>query len=77
MLVVCYTTMQRDSQHVIDDLLLHEVDIEIEVSLNEPIDTDNLIRSVQVTSEWNNFREQLANDIFSEYLERHVELELK
>jgi hypothetical protein len=69
--------MQRDSQHVIDDLLLHEVDIEIEVSLNEPIDTDNLIRSVQVTSEWNNFREQLANDIFSEYLERHVELELK
>jgi hypothetical protein len=60
-----------------DDLLLHEVDIEIEVSLNEPIDTDNLIRSVQVTSEWNNFREELANDIFSEYLQRHVELELK
>jgi hypothetical protein len=42
MLVVCYTTMQRDSQHVMDDLLLHEVDIEIEVSLNEPID-NNLI----------------------------------
>jgi hypothetical protein len=49
----------RDMQHVMDDLLLHEVDIELDVSPNEPIDADNLIRSIQVTSEWDNFREQL------------------
>jgi hypothetical protein len=67
----------RDRQHVIDDLLLHEVGVQLEVSPNEPIDADNLIRSVQVTSEWNNFREQLANDMVSEYLQRHVELELE
>jgi hypothetical protein len=47
------------------------------VSPNVPIDANNLIRSIQVTSEWNNFREQLANDMFSEYLQRHVELELE
>jgi hypothetical protein len=67
----------RDREHVMDDLLLHEVDIELEVSPNEPIDADNLIQSVQVTSEWNNFREHLANDMFSEYLHRHAELELE
>jgi hypothetical protein len=52
-------------------------DAELEVSPNVPIDANNLIRSIQVTSEWNNFREQLANDMFSEYLQRHVELELE
>jgi hypothetical protein len=60
-----------------DDLLLHEIDAELEVSSNEPIDADNLIQSVQVTSEWNNFREQLANDMFSKYLQKHAELELE
>jgi hypothetical protein len=52
-------------------------DAELEVSPNVPIDANNLIRSIQVTSEWNNFREQLANDMFSEYLQRHAELELE
>jgi hypothetical protein len=60
-----------------DDLFLHEIDAELEVSSNEPIDADNLIQSVQVTSEWNNFREQLANDMFSKYLQKHAELELE
>jgi hypothetical protein len=30
-------------QHVMDGLLLHEVEAELEVSPNEPIDVDNLI----------------------------------
>jgi hypothetical protein len=60
-----------------DGLLLYEVEAELEVSPNEPIDADNLIRSVQVTSKWNNFREHLASDMFSEYLHRHAELELE
>ena len=59
-----------------DDLLLHEVDAELAALPNEPIDAANLIRSVQVTTEWTNFREQLANGMFSEYLERHAELEV-
>ena len=66
----------RDRQHMMDDLLLHEVDNEID---SQPIEADdaNLIRSVQVSTSWTNFREQLANDMSDEYLVRHVELELE
>ncbi|KAL6882103.1 hypothetical protein ACP4OV_011575 [Aristida adscensionis] len=53
----------RDRQHHMDDLLLPEVDSEIAAVPNEPIDDANLIRNVQVTTEWTNFRDQLANDI--------------
>ncbi|RLM92682.1 uncharacterized protein C2845_PM08G22290 [Panicum miliaceum] len=57
-----------------DDLLLHSVDAELAAMPNDPIDDANLIRNVQVTTEWNTFREQLANDMFAEYLVRHGEL---
>jgi hypothetical protein len=50
-----------------DDLLLHSVDAELVAMPNNPIDDANLIRNVQVTTEWNTFRKQLANDIFAEY----------
>lgn len=67
----------RDRQHQMDDLLLQEVDAELAAMPNEPVDDANLIRSVQVTTEWNTFREQLANDMFAEYLLRHGELQME
>ena len=51
----------RDRQHQMDDLLLQEVDAELAAM---PI-------------EWNDFREELANDMFAEYLLRHGELALE
>ena len=59
-----------------DDLLQPEVDEELAAMPNDPIDDASLITSVQVTTEWNTFREQLANDMFAEYLVRHGELEM-
>ena len=60
-----------------DDLLLPEVDDELAAMANEFIDDATLITSVQVTTEWNTFRDQLANDMFVEYLVRHGELEME
>ncbi|KAE8805899.1 hypothetical protein D1007_18057 [Hordeum vulgare] len=60
-----------------DDLLLQEVDNELTNSQDEPLDDANLIRSVQVSTAWTNCRDQLANDMFAEYLMRHAELELE
>ena len=67
----------RDRQHQMDDLLLPEVDDELAAMANESIDDATLITSVQVTTEWNTFRDQLANDMFAEYLVRHGELEME
>jgi hypothetical protein len=67
----------RDRQHHKDDLLLPEVDAELADAPIEPVDDANLITSVQVTAEWNSFRDQRANDMFDEYLLRHGELEME
>ena len=67
----------RDRQHQMDDLLLPKVDDELAAMANEFIDDATLITSVQVTTEWNTFRDQLANDMFVEYLVRHGELEME
>ena len=67
----------RDRQHQMDDLLLQEVDAELAAMPIEPVDDANSIRSVEVSLEWNAFREQLANDMFAEYLLRHGELALE
>ena len=58
---------------MMDDLLLHEVDNEI----SQPIEADdaNSIRSVQVTNAWTNFRNQLSNDMFAEYVVAHANLQ--
>lgn len=58
---------------MMDDLLLQEVDNEID---DQPIEADdaNTITSVQVTNEWTNFRNQLSNDMFAEYLVAHADL---
>ena len=58
----------RDRHHVMDDLLLPEVDNELANAPSDDPDDDNFIRSVQVTTEWSNFRQQLADDMFAEYL---------
>ena len=67
----------RDRQHQMDDLLLQEVDAELAAMPIEPVDDANSITSVEVSPEWNDFREELANDMFAEYLLRHGELALE
>ena len=60
----------RDRQREMDDMLLQEVDNEIAAAPVDILDDTNLIRNVQVTTEWNNFRDQLANDMFADYQAR-------
>ena len=67
----------RDRQHQMDDLLLQEVDAELAAMPIEPVDDANSITSVEVSPKWNAFREELANDMFAEYLLRHGELVLE
>jgi hypothetical protein len=59
-----------------DNLLLQEVDDELAAMPNELIDDVDLITSVKVNLEWNSFRDQLASDMFDEYLLRHGELDI-
>ena len=66
----------RDRQHMMDDLLLQEVDADLANLEHEPVDETDLITSVQVTNEWTNFRQQLSQDMYAEYLLRHAELEM-
>jgi hypothetical protein len=54
----------RNRQHHKDDLLLSEVDAELAETPIELVDDSNLITSVQVTAEWNSFRDQHANNMF-------------
>ena len=60
----------RDRQREMDDMLLQEVDNEIAAAPVDILNDTNLIRNVQVTTEWNNFRDQLANDMFADYQAR-------
>ena len=53
----------RDRQHLRDDLLLPEVDAELTTTTPDPVDDATLIRSVQVSAAWSNFREQFAQDV--------------
>ena len=53
-----------------DDMLLQEVDNEIAAAPVDILNDTNLIRNVQVMTEWNNFRDQLANDMFADYQAR-------
>ena len=59
---------------MMDNLLLQEVDNEL---ASQPIEADdaNSIRSVQVTNAWTNFRNQLSNDMFAEYVVAHANLQ--
>ena len=67
----------RDRQHLRDDLLLDEVDAELATMTPEPADDATLIRSVQQTAAWSDFRQQFADDMFAEYLVAHAELEME
>jgi hypothetical protein len=66
----------RDRQHMMDDLLLPEVDSEIAAQPIEPVDDVGYIRTVQMTAEWNIFRNDLADDMFADYLVAHAELDV-
>jgi hypothetical protein len=67
----------RERQHVRDNLLLQEVDAELAAMTHEPADDATLIRSVQQTPQWSNFREQFAEEMYAEYLVAHGELEIE
>jgi len=58
------------------NLLLEEVDADLANLEHEPTDDNDLITFVQVTNEWTNFRQQLPQDMYAEYLLRHAELEM-
>ena len=55
----------RERQHLRDNLLLPEVDAELASMDVEPADDANVIRSVQQTIAWSNFRvRELGNHQF-------------
>jgi hypothetical protein len=56
-----------------DDLLLPEVDAELAAMPTDHADDTDLIRSVTLSTAWNNSRVQLAQDMFTDYLEGHAE----
>ena len=47
------------------------------LNTSTPMDEANLIMFVEVSNEWTNFRQQLSEDMYDEYLLRHVELEME
>jgi hypothetical protein len=67
----------RDRQHVRDDLLLQEIDAELAATVPEPADDVALIRSVQLSDAWTTFRQDLADEMFAEYLVTHDELAME
>lgn len=66
----------RDRQYMMDDLLLEEVDNELAAQPIEAEDGAGYIRTVRVTNAWKNFRKQLADDMFADYLVADAELEM-
>lgn len=60
-----------------DNLLLQEVDAELESMVPEPVDDASLIRSVQQTAAWSNFRQQFADEMYADYLVARGELEFE
>ena len=60
-----------------DDLLLQEVDAELAAMAPEPADDVALIRSVQQSDAWNDFRQQFADEMFAEYLVTYAELAME
>ena len=67
----------RDRQHLRDNLLLPEVDAELASMDVEPADDANVIRSVQQTVAWSNFREQFAEEMYAEYLQAHADMDVE
>jgi hypothetical protein len=61
---------------MMDDLLLEEVDNELAAQPIEAEDGAGYIRTVRVTNAWKNFRKQLADDMFADYLVADAELEM-
>ena len=62
----------RDKQREKDDELLNEIDAELASQLDERDDgeSDRLIRSVEVNTEWTTFRDNLAIAMFNDYQAR-------
>ncbi|KAL6888432.1 hypothetical protein ACP4OV_009458 [Aristida adscensionis] len=59
-----------DRQRDVDDLLLHEVDNTILVENLDVQEETNMITNVQTSNEWNNFRDNKADQMFSDYQAR-------
>ena len=59
---------------MMDNLLLQGLDNEL---ASQPIEADDAssIRSVQDTNAWTNFRNQLSDDMFAEYVVAHANLQ--
>ena len=53
-----------------DDLMLHEVDNQINNAVTEAQEEPNMIRHVESTLEWNNKRDNLANEMWADYQAR-------
>ena len=53
----------RDRQHMMDDLLLEEVDNELAAQPIEAEDDVGWITTIQVTNVWKKFRKQFVDDI--------------
>lgn len=70
LLAVCCTTLQEIDSARWMICYCGEVDNEIAAAPVDILDDTNLIRNVQVMTEWNNFRDQLANDMFADYQAR-------
>ena len=66
----------RDRQHVRDDLLMQEIDAELAATTHAPAYVP-LITSVQASDLWNDFRQDLADEMFAEYLVAHDELAME
>jgi hypothetical protein len=60
-----------------DDLLFQEIDAELASMVPEPADDAALITSVQQSDTWTSFRQDLADEMFAEYLVTHDELAME
>jgi hypothetical protein len=59
---------------MMDDSLLQEVDNELADQPIEPVDHADYITNVHMSAQWNIFRNDLADDMFADYLVAHAEL---
>jgi hypothetical protein len=59
---------------MMDDLFLQEVDNELADQPIELVDDVGYITNVHVSAQWNIFRNDLADDMFANYLVAHAEL---
>ena len=60
----------RDRQREMDDIMLIDVDNQLNAAAIEHPEEPNMIRHVESTTEWNNKRDTLANQMWADYQRR-------